>query len=99
MISASSSNPRCARRRGRFPALAAALLVLGAVAGCGIGDSVADECITKQRLYEQAQKRASSLAVAGVSNDAAVHVAARERLARLRSDVEACAAQRARDAI
>lgn len=98
MISA-PSNPRGARRRGRSLAVATALLVLGAAAGCGIGDSVANECITKQRAYEQAQKRSSSLAVAGVPNDAAVHVAARQRLARLRSDVEACAAQRARDSI
>lgn len=67
-------------------------LALALAAGCGIGDSVANECIGLKRVYERAQKRNVSLATAGVPADAAVSRAAAERLARARADYTACVA-------
>lgn len=97
MTSADSRPRPVSRRRGAFTALAlaTALLALVGGVGCGIGDSVANECITKQRVYDRAQKRTTSLIVAGVPTDAAVHRAARKRLAEARSEYGACTARRA----
>lgn len=83
--------PRSSRALARTTALLALLALAGGV-GCGIGDSVANACITKERVYDRAQKRTTSLIAAGVPTDAPVHRAARQVLSDARAEYGACTA-------
>ena len=75
----------------KFPA--AVLLVAFLAPGCGIGDSVGDECVVERRAYDRLQKKSAGLAARGVRPDAPIVRQTAEEVARARAALTQCTTQ------